>query len=116
MMNIERSKEIRVKRGNTAWWIHEQAMVGNNGMTYMAYCTDMGEIRVKEFDAKCSRTPSRDVCLCRVNCNYADEHNSPSICVMEDGTILVMYTGHAANNEIHYRVTERPYDILSFPC
>ena len=114
MINIERCKEIRVKRGNTDWWIHEQAMVGNNGMTYMAYCTDMGEIRVKEFDAKCSRTPSRDVCLCRVNCNYADEHNAPSICVMEDGTILVMYTGHAANNEIHYRVTERPYDILSF--
>lgn len=36
MINIERCKEIRVKRGNTDWWIHEQDMVGNNGMTY--YC------------------------------------------------------------------------------
>ena len=114
MINIERSKEIRVKRGNTDWWIHEQAMVGNNGKTYMAYFTDMGEIHVKEFDAKCSRIPSHDVCLCRLNCNYADEHNAPSICVMEDGTIIVLYTGHAANNDIHYRVTTRPYDIYSF--
>ena len=114
MINIDRSKEIRVKRGNTDWWIHEQAMVGNNGKTYMAYYTDMGEIRVKEFDAKCSRVPSHDVCLCRLNCNYADEHNAPSICVMEDGTIIVVYTGHAATNDVHYRVTTRPYDIYSF--
>lgn len=114
MIDIERSKEIRIKRGNTDWWIHEQAMVGNNGKTYIAYYTDMGEIRVKEIDTKCSRAESHDVCLSRLNCNYADEHNAPSICVMEDGTIVVMYTGHAATNTISYRVTARPYDIFSF--
>ena len=114
MINIERSKEIHIKRGNTDWWIHEQAMVGNNGKTYIAYYTDMGEVHVKEFDAKCSRAESHDVCLCRLNCNYVDEHNAPSICVMEDGTILVFYTGHASTNDVHYRVTQRPYDIFSF--
>ncbi len=89
-------------------------MVGNNGKTYLAYYTDMGEIHVKEFDAKCSRAESRDVCLCRLNCNYADEHNAPSICVMEDGTIIVVYTGHGVTNDVHYRVTAKPYDIYSF--
>ena len=113
-MEWRNRKAIQVKRGNTDWWIHEQAMVGNNGKTYIAYYTDMGEIRVKELDAKCSREPSKDVCLCRLNCAYADEHNAPSICVMEDGTIVVMYTGHGVNNEICYRVTKNPYDILSF--
>lgn len=77
MIDLTRAVERRIKRANTDWWIHEQSMVGNNGMTYIAYYTDMGEIRVKELDAKCSRTPSRDVCLCRLNCNYADEHNAP---------------------------------------
>ena len=114
MINIEKSKEIRIKRGNTDWWIHEQSMVGNNGKTYIGYCTDMGEIHIKEIDAKCSRAESRDVCLCRLNCNYADEHNAPSVCVMEDGTIMVSYTGHAGTNELHYRITKRPYDIFSF--
>ena len=85
MIDFDRSKEVRIKRANTDWWIHEQSMVGANGMTYIAYYNDIGEIRVKELDAKCSRTPSRDVCLCRLNCNYADEHNAPSICVMETG-------------------------------
>lgn len=114
MINIENSKEIRIKRANTDWWIHEQAMVGNNGKTYIAYYTDMGEVHVKELDAKCSRAVSHDVCLCRLNCNYADEHNAPSICVMEDGTIMVAYTGHAATHDVRYRVTTRPYDIFSF--
>ena len=114
MINTDNSKQIRIKRANTDWWIHEQSMVGNNGKTYIAYYTDMGEIHVKEFDAKCSRAQSHDVCLCILNNNYADEHNAPSICVMEDGTIVVAYTGHAATNDIRYRVTTRPYDIFSF--
>ncbi|MBQ9785374.1 MAG: BNR-4 repeat-containing protein [Clostridia bacterium] len=114
MINIQRSAEIRIKRANTDWWIHEQSMVGANGMTYIAYYNDIGEIRVKEFDAKCSRAVSRDVCVCRLNCNYADEHNAPSICVMENGTIVVAYTGHSATHALYYRVTERPYDLLSF--
>lgn len=106
--------EKRIKRANTDWWIHEQAMVGNNGKTYIAYCTDMGEIHLKEFDARSSRTPSRDVCLCRLNSNYADEHNAPSVCVMEDGTIVVAYTGHGETHALRYRVTSRPYDVDSF--
>ena len=114
MIDFERSKEIRIKRANTDWWIHEQSMVGANGMTYIAYYNDIGEVRIKELDAKCSRTPSRDVCLCRLNCIYADEHNAPSICVMENGTIVVAYTGHSATHTLCYRVTERPYDLLSF--
>ena len=114
MIDFERNREIRIKRANTDWWIHEQAMVGNNGKTYIAYYTDMGEVHVKEIDAKCSREKSRDVCLSRMNCNYADEHNAPSICVMDDGTIVVVYTGHGTTNDVHYRVTKNPYDIFSF--
>jgi len=114
MINPERSRELRIKRANTDWWIHEKAMVGMNGLTYIAYMTDIGEIHVKELDAKCSRSPSRDVCLCRLNCNYADEHNAPSICVMDNGTIVVAYTGHGANGSLAYRVTQRPYDLFSF--
>ena len=114
MIDTTRSRELRIKRANTDWWIHEPAMVGNNGKTYIAYSTDMGEIHVKELDAKCSREISRDVCLCRINCNYADEHNSPSLCVMENGTIIVAYTGHAQDPAMRYRITQRPYDITSF--
>lgn len=114
MIDMIKANERRIKRGATDWWIHEQAMVGRNGKTYIAYYTDMGEIHVKELDTKCSLTPSRDVCLCRLNSNYADEHNSPSICVMENGTIIVAYTGHGTSNAIYFHVTERPFDIFSF--
>ena len=62
MIDLERAHEIRIKRANTDWWIHEKSMVGMNGLTYIAYMTDMGEIHVKELDAKCGRAPSRDVC------------------------------------------------------
>ena len=114
MISIERSKEVRIKRANTDWWINEKAVVGANGLNYIVYVTDMGEIHIKEFDAKCSRTPSRDVCLCRMNCTYADEHNAPSLCILENGKIMVTYTGHAQNHTLRFRITENPYDIMSF--
>ena len=114
MIDFETAQIKRIKRANTDWWINEKSMVGKNGMTYIAYYNDIGEIRVKEIDAKCSKTPSRDICLCRLNCTYADEHNAPSICVMENGTIIVAYTGHGVNHTLTLRITERPYDLTSF--
>lgn len=114
MISIDRSKEVRIKRANTDWWINEKAIVGANGLTYIVYVTDMGEIHIKEFDAKCSKSISRDVCLCRMNCTYADEHNAPSLCILENGKIMVAYTGHAQNHTLKFRITERPYDIMSF--
>ena len=114
MIISQRTVERRIKRANTDWWINEKAIVGVNGKTYIAYCNDIGEIHVKEIDAKCSRALSRDVCLCRLNGAYADEHNSPSVCVLESGRILVVYTAHAANATLKYRVTEKPFDLFSF--
>jgi hypothetical protein len=114
MINLNKCREIRIKRANTDWWINEKSIVGDNGLTYIAYMTDMGEIHIKELDAKCSRTPSRDTVVCRLNCNYADEHNSPSLCILQDGRIIVAYTGHAATSTLTYRITTRPYDIYSF--
>ena len=107
MIDFTKAKELRIKRANTDWWINEKAVVAANGLTYIAYVTDMGEIHIKELDAKCSKTPSRDFRLCKLNYNYADEHNAPSLCVLESGKIIVGYTGH--NMEaLRYRVTERP--------
>ena len=114
MIDFERAQEKRIKRANTEWWINERSVVAANGMTYIAYMNDMGEIHVKELDAKCSKTPSRDFRLAKLNFNYADEHNAASICVMESGRIIVAYTGHACGGKLTYRITERPYDIFSF--
>lgn len=114
IIDKERAKLLKIKRANTDWWINEKSIVGMNGLTYIAYTNDIGEIRVKEIDTKCSKTPSRDVCLCRLNCTYADEHNSPSMCITKDGIIIVSYTGHNSSSGLRYRVTEKPYDILSF--
>jgi len=112
--DLNATRLLRIKRANTDWWINEKSVVGANGLTYIAYFTDMGEIHVKELDAKCSKTPSHDICLCRLNYNYADEHNSPSICIMESGKIMVVYTGHGVSGVLRYRITEKPYDIFSF--
>ncbi|MBP3362127.1 MAG: BNR-4 repeat-containing protein [Clostridia bacterium] len=114
MILTDRAKEVRIKRANTDWWINEKAVVGANGLTYIAYVTDMGEIHVKELDAKCSRALSHDVRVCRMNCTYADEHNAPSLCILENGRIMVTYTGHAQTHTLSYRITEKPYDITSF--
>ena len=114
MIFMDRAKEVRIKRANTDWWINEKAIAAANGLTYIVYVTDMGEIHIKEFDAKCSRTQSRDVRICRMNCTYADEHNAPSLCILENGRIMVTYTGHAQTHTLNYRITEKPYDIMSF--
>lgn len=113
MININNSKELRIKRANTDWWINEKAIVADNGLTYIAYSTDMGEIHIKEIDAKCSKSRSRDFRISKLNCNYADEHNSPSICVLESGKIFIGYTGHYVRG-LRYKITESPYDISSF--
>ncbi len=114
MIITERAVERRIKRANTDWWINEKSIVGVNGKTYITYFNDMGEIHVKAIDAKCSHALSQDVCLCRLNGSYADEHNSPSICILENGRIMIAYTAHAANNTLKYRITEKPFDLLSF--
>ena len=113
MIDLERSRRLRIKNANTEWWVHDQAVVAANGLTYIAYFTDTGEIHIKELDAKCSKTPSRDFRLSKLNYNYADEHNAAGMCILENGKIIVGYTGHKVP-DIHYRVTERPYDIFSF--
>ena len=113
-MKSETKKLLKIKRANTEWWVNDRSVVGDNGMTYIAYMNDMGEIHLKELDAKCSKTPSRDVRLTKLNFNYADEHNAPCVCILESGKILVGYTGHATGGQFRYRVTERPYDIFSF--
>lgn len=113
MIDMDNAKQLRIKRANTDWWINEKAIVADNGLTYIAYVTDMGEIHVKQLDAKCSKTPSRDVRLCTLNCNYADEHNAPSLCVLESGRIIVGYTGHYVKG-VRYRITSKPYDLDSF--
>ena len=113
-MKSETKKLLKIKRANTEWWVNDRSVVGDNGMTYIAYMNDMGEIHLKELDAKCSKTPSRDVRLTKLNFNYADEHNAPCVCILESGKILVGYTGHATGGQFRYRITERPYDIFSF--
>ncbi len=113
MIDLNTSKLRRIKRANTDWWINSKSVVGDNGLTYIAYYTDIGEIHVKELDAKCQQNGSRDVRLCDLNCTYADEHNSPSICVLKSGRIIVGYTGHNVKH-LKYRVTEKPYDLSSF--
>lgn len=114
MIITGRAVERRIKRANTDWWINEKSIVGANGKTYIAYFNDIGEIHVKEIDAKCSHAISQDVCLCRLNGHYSDEHNSPSICILDNGRIMVAYTAHAANGALKYRITNRPFDLLSF--
>ena len=115
MIDLESAVLRKIKRANTDWWIHEQAVVAENGKTYIGYVTDTGEIHVKEMDAKCSRAVSRDVCLRRLNNDYADEHNAPGLCVLRSGHILVVYTGHGRKqHELYYRITQTPYDIYSF--
>ena len=106
MIDFDRAKELKIKRANTDWWINEKAIVADNGLTYIAYVTDMGEIHIKELDAKCSKTSSRDYRLCKLNCNYADEHNAPSVCVLESGLVIlynvtVLFAPHSGSLFLH---------------
>lgn len=115
MIDLENAKLLKIKRANTDWWINEKAVVADNGKTYIGYVTDTGEVHVKELDAKCSKAVSRDVCLRRLNNDYADEHNAPALCVLRSGHIIVAYTGHGrAQHALYYRITENPYDLDSF--
>lgn len=108
------AKLIKIKRANTDWWINERSVTAANGKTYISYCTDTGELHVKEIDAKCSGALSRDVRVSRLNTAYSDEHNAPAICITEDGKIIVFYTGHNADECVFYRITQTPFDIFSF--
>ena len=102
MIDLEMAKLLQIKRANTDWWINSHAVVADNGKTYIGYVTDVGEVHVKELDAKCSKAVSRDVCVRRLNNDYADEHNAPALCVLRSGHILVAYTGHGRSQDIQF--------------
>lgn len=111
--DTEKTVIKKIKRANTDWWIRERAVVGDNGMTYMVFCTDTGEIHIAEADFRAPRRAVRNYCLSRLNHDYADEHNSPSLCILPDGRLVVAYAGHAAHG-LSMRISERPFDIYSF--
>ena len=114
LLDAERKILKKIKRANTDWWINEKAIVADNGKTYIVYCTDMGEIHIRESDNLFKNNIGKDFCLTRLNCNYSDEHNSPSLCILSDGNMIVSYAGHNSEGALRYRITETPYDIYSF--
>ena len=114
LLDAERKVLNKIKRANTDWWINEKAIVADNGKTYIVYCTDVGEVHIREMDNLFKAVSGKDCCLTRLNCNYSDEHNSPSLCILSDGNMIVSYAGHNSEGALRYRITERPYDIFSF--
>lgn len=114
LIPMDRAVSRRIRRANTDWWIGEKAVVADNGLTYLVYVTDVGEIHIQSFSAKSRRIPTEDRCLCRLNTTYGDEHNAPSLCVTREGYLIVLYTGHNSGSCLYCRVSARPYDIDSF--
>ena len=96
-----------------SWWYYPQAISAaeDNDNLYWGYATNEGYCGVARYDKASGVTTKTDL----KRALHADDHNGLALTVMEDGRIMCVYSGgHNNDNEVHIRISDKPYDITNF--
>ena len=93
-----------------SWWYYPQ-VISTDRTIYWGYATNEGYCGVATYDIASGKTTTTHLKKLTV----VDDHNGLGLTLLNDGRILCAYAGgHDSNNEIHIRISARPYDITEF--
>jgi hypothetical protein len=96
-----------------SWWYYPQAItaVEDDDNLYWGYATNEGYCGVARYDKASGVTTKTDL----KRAIHVDDHNGLALTIMEDGRIMCVYSGgHNNDNEVHIRISDKPYDITNF--
>jgi hypothetical protein len=98
---------------NAMWvWYGEPKAVYHEGkrkQTYLGWLSNKGEVTIASIDHVTGQTVTKII-----NPNWpVDDHNHPSLLMLPDGRLMVVYTGHGAA-EVRMQITRDPEDISAF--
>ena len=96
-----------------SWWYYPQAIsaVEDNDNLYWGYTTNDGYCGVARYDKASQVTTKTDL----KHADKVDDHNGLALTIMKDGRIMCVYSGgHNSDNEVHIRISDKPYDITNF--
>jgi hypothetical protein len=98
---------------NAMWvWYGEPKAVyyeGKRKQTYLGWLSKKGEVTIASIDHVTGHTMTKVI-----NPNWpVDDHNHPSLLMLPDGRLMVIYTGHGAP-DVRMQITRDPEDISAF--
>lgn len=87
--------------------------VSKNGFTFFSFVNYAGHVFCAKFDNENVSHPVYPVMVASRNDYTSDiEHNSPTICIDNDGYIYIFYGSH--NTQQYYKKSLNPYDIRAW--
>lgn len=91
--------------GMYSWWVYPLS-VYENYTTYFGTINNVGMVHLNSFDHV-----SRKFDRVEVYQTETDDHNAPTVNILKDGRIAVIYARHGKEKQVRFRITEKPYDI-----
>jgi len=92
-----------------SWWYYPQ-VISDKDDVYWGYATKEGYCGVARYDGKTEKTTKTTLKKAA-----ADDHNGLALALLDDKRIMCIYAGgHNTDNEIHIRISDKPFDISSF--
>lgn len=88
-----------------SWWVYPLS-VYENYSTFFGTISDTGVVHLNSFDHVTRKFDRTEVYQSEV-----DDHNAPSVNILKDGRIAVIYARHGKEKQVRFRITEKPYDI-----
>ena len=90
-----------------SWWMYPQAIF-DQSMTFFGSVDNKGMVSVNSFNHM-----TREHKRTELFQGTADDHNSASVNILDNGRVIVFYCTHNKDSIIRYRVSDEPYDITS---
>lgn len=91
--------------GMYSWWVYPLS-VYENYSTFFGTISDTGIVHLNVFDHVTRKFDRTEVYQSEI-----DDHNAPSVNILKDGRIAVIYARHGQEKQVRFRITEKPYDI-----
>lgn len=88
----------RIGDGLYSWWAHHIAIT-RGGRTYVTYCTESGAQGVAEFDETTKKLINERIL--QFGEFPQDDHLAPAMIFLDDGSLLVLITGHGATTDVN---------------
>jgi hypothetical protein len=97
---------------NGAWtWFNDERSIFHQGSLFIGYVRSNGQYGVTRYDPATNQ--SSDMIISTAASRQQDDHNNPSITVLPDGKLMVLYAKHLGGPQFYQRTSLVPLPATS---